>query len=449
MIMPYYKSLNHPTVDASVNSATGALQTSLFTERIGFRSRPKDGFVTTLLPSGQAERYSWLDDYNAIKARTYQSAHPELASLFKKDRGHVWDLATCEFSDTLLSYDLTYRNAPYIKATNVRPVAQLASFRNRLLLAGTDNELTNYAALEYGRTAPTSDQISMSSIIGELREGLPALIPLLLKTGSKRDFKSTLQRQTRRARDAGSDYLNAQFGWIPLLSDVRSIATALATATAAISGDNLETHRRRFKPEKDETLSGSTSTASQVLHENSTTFETTGTGSSVTIGGLLYSVWVSQRHEIDYSFEAEFIRLPEGQKDYSSYIAKLDELMRWDLTPMDLWQLAPWSWLVDWFFDIGGQLDAWNSATSNRILSLYAYGMRDERLTTTAIFSNVRGQSADYRYSGPSTWFTQTKARRRQRIKANPFGFTPDPLTLLSAGQLAILAALGLTKVKR
>ena len=447
--MPYYKSIYHPTVDASVNNSVGKLQTSLFTERVGFRSRPKAGAEATLIPAGQAERYSWLDDYNAVKARTFTSAHPELASLFKKDKGHVWDLATCEFSDSLVSYDLTWKNSPYIKATSIRPVASISGMRNRLLLAGTDNELSNYAALEYGRTAPTSDQISMSAIIGELREGLPALIPALLTTGSKRNFKSALQRQTRRARDAGSDYLNAQFGWIPLLSDVRSIATALAVATAAVTGNNLGTHRRRFKPEKDEAISGSTSVGSQMLRENSATFETPGSGTSVTFGGLLFNVWVSQRHEIDYSFEAEFVRLPEGQKDYSSYLTKLNELMRWDITPMDLWQLAPWSWLVDWFFDIGGQLDAWNSATSNRILSLYAYGMRDERLTTTCIFSNIRGQTSDYRYSGPSTWFTQTKARRRQRIKANPFGFIPDPLSSLSAGQLAILGALGLTKIRR
>lgn len=447
--MPYYKTVDSDSVLASVNATTGNLQTRLFHEKVGFRSRPPGRGTVTPLKSGQAEPYSWLDDYNAVKARTFQSAHPELASLFKKDKGHAWDLATCDFKGDLWSYDLTYKNQPYIKASNCRPATGHASLLNPLILGSVGPSVESYAALEYGRTAPTSDQISMSAIIGELREGLPALIPAFLTTGSKRNFKSTLKRQTGRARDAGSDYLNVQFGWIPLLSDVRKIATALAVATAAITGSNLETHRRRTKPEKDSTVSGTTSTLNLALRHQSDTFDTGGTNLSTSIGGLLYSVWFSQRHEIDYSFEGEWIRLPEGQKDYSSYLTKLDELMRWDITPMDLWQLAPWSWLVDWFFDIGGQLDAWNSATSNRILSLYAYGMRDERLTTTVIVSNIRGSTADYRYSGPSSVFSQTLARRRQRVKANPFGFIPDPLHQLSAGQLAILGALGLTKVRR
>jgi hypothetical protein len=163
---------------------------------------------------------------------------------------------------------------------------------------------------------------------------------------------------------------------------------------------------------------------------------------------MIFNSWITQRHKINYSFEAEFVRLPEGQKDYSSYLVKLDELMRWDITPMDLWQLAPWSWLVDWFFDIGGQLDAWNSATSNHILSLYAYGMREESIETTTLLSNVRGTAGGV-YSGPPTLYSRVEATHKQRIKANPFGYVLNPMQQLSAGQMAILGALGLTKVRR
>jgi hypothetical protein len=102
---------------------------------------------------------------------------------------------------------------------------------------------------------------------------------------------------------------------------------------------------------------------------------------------------------------------------------------------------------VDWFFDIGGQLESWNSATTNRILSLYAYGMRDESITTTLNLSGISGKTG-INYIGPSSVFSQTIARRRQRVKANPFGYTLNPLNSLSGGQLAILGALGLTKIR-
>jgi len=447
--MPYYRTTDHEYVPSSMNGTNYVLQTRLFYEKIGFRSKPKSGLNSVVeIPSGEAEPYSWLDSYNAVKATTFQSQHPELASLFKKDKGHAWDLATCDFIGDPVSFVTTSGGWPFITANNVRPIASAAPL-NRLLLGDEyyGHSVSNYAALEYGRTAPTSDEISMTAIIGELREGLPKLIPAFLTTGTKRDFKATVERQSRRARDAGGDYLNVQFGWIPLLSDVRKIATALAVATAAISGPGTSTHRRRDKTEVDETFSGTSSNVNWLLTEESATHNTGLPGVSISGGWLNHSVWFTQRHTIDLSFEAEFIRLPEGQKDYSSYLTRLDELMRWDITPMDLWQLSPWSWLVDWFFDIGGQLESWNSATTNRILSLYAYGMRDESITTTLNLSGISGKPG-VDYVGPSSVFSQTIARRRQRVKANPFGYTLNPLNSLSGGQLAILGALGLTKIR-
>lgn len=450
--MPYYKTVDETSVPSILlNGTQYHLQTSMFEERIGWRSRaPKRGKVTQLDERTVAP-YTWFETYEDLKERNAVSSHPELVSLFKKDKGHAWDVVSCDFLGTPWTYDLFYKSSLYHTSPLCRPfpTAQTGIISPLSLDSSPTTILSSYAALEYGRSAPTSDQISMSAIIGELREGLPALIPLLLTTGSKRDFKYTLQRQTRRARDAGSDYLNVQFGWIPLLADVRKVATALAVATAAMTGDNLLTHRRRDKPETDTTVQSSSVGVNRAYRHSSASFEGSGTGASSSPSGLVFNRWLVQHRKVHYSFEAEFVRLPEGQRDYSSYIDKLNELMRWDITPMDLWQLAPWSWLVDWFFDIGAQLDAWNSTTSNRILSLYAYGMREESLETTLILSDIRGQSADYRYVGPKTVFTQYQAKHRQRIKANPFGFIPDPLSQLSAGQLAILGALGLTKIRR
>lgn len=449
--MPYYSTLKVTDIPSSVEGSTDRLQTDCFYERLGYRSKPPKEGTVALIPGKVAEPYSWLDSYSAIKQRAYVSSHPEMASLFKKDRGHAWDLSTAEFKGKPMNFRMTFNGSNFLIGSNVRPFSGDSLIMKPLSLLGTDSQLSNYAALEYGRTAPTTDQLSMSAFVGELREGLPSLIPAFLTTGSKRSFKSTLQRQTRRAKDAGGDYLNVQFGWIPLLADVRKIATALAVATAAISGQQSPTHRRRIKQEKDETTSGSYSTWFWMLRHSMPAFgDPLADSYRSKHNNLAGKLWYSQRHQIDYSFEAEFVRLPEGQKDYSSYLTRLDELMRWDITPMDLWQLAPWSWLVDWFFDIGGQLDAWNSATSNRILSLYAYGMRDERLTTTYILSDV-SSFGDGRiaYLGDRSNFHQIITRRRQRIRANPFGYTPDPLVQLSAGQLAILGALGLTKTRR
>lgn len=447
--MPYYKSTFEFNSPALVQANEYNLQTSWFHEAVGFRSRPKAGAKTELLTGSAAEPYSWLDANNRLKQKAYLSSNPELAALFKKDKGHNWDLRTLETFGPTWSFRVD-RNASHFVCENVRVLPTVPGGVSALASdSSAASALSSYAALEYGRTAPTSDQISMSAIVGELREGLPALIPALLATGSSKNFKYVLKRQTRRARDAGSDYLNVQFGWIPLLSDVRKIATALAVATSAISSDELSTHRRRMKPEVDTAISGRSTTVSVTPRFGSADF---GDSTYVinSVNNVVCNNWASQLVKVDYSFEAEFIRLPETKKDFGPYLNKLNELMRWDITPMDLWQLAPWSWLVDWFFDIGAQLDAWNSATSNKILSLYAYGMRDERRTTTNIVSEIQGTPASgYIYTGPSSVYNRVEFRRRQRIKANPFGYILNPLSSLSAGQLAILGALGLTKARR
>jgi hypothetical protein len=239
-----------------------------------------------------------------------------------------------------------------------------------------------------------------------------------------------------------------------LLADTRKIATALAVATTAITGPSISTHRRRDRRELDVAVSGNFPLPNCLGRAELA--ETAWGSPSVWRGtspyGVFGTAWQSQIHTIDYSFEAEFLRLPEASKDYGPYLNKLDELMRWDLRPVDFWQLAPWSWLVDWFFDIGGQLASWESATTNRILSLYAYGMRDERRKSTTVASvNPGSNTTPYftTYVGPKSVFQQIDIQRRQRIKANPFGYILNPVSQLNAGQIAILAALGLTKTRR
>ncbi len=449
--MPYYRTIDHKTVPSNDGYWYRDLPVDLYFEKWGWRNSPPRRGTTTLVPGKVAEPFSWLDANNSIKAGVFRSEHPNIAHLFKKDVGHSWDLATAKFSPELFSYRTQNQYGQITTGTNLRLIGQqgIPNYKDPLSFEGTDIQLSNYAALEYGSTAPTSDQFSVSAFVGELREGLPRLIPALLSTGDKRAFKKTLERQTRRAKDAGSDYLNVQFGWIPLLSDVRKIATALAVATTATSSSELTTHRRREKPGSDVTYAGSSNLVSGFVSHNMSAFgsEVPGVAANVEIA---CTAWGSQRSTMEYSFEAEFLRLPRNSYDDTVYLSKFEELMRVDITPEDLWQLAPWSWLVDWFFDIGGQLESWQSATTNSILSLYAYGMRTERRLTTTVLSDMRKLTGWHAfYEGPSTYFGTIEAVRKQRIKANPFGYNLEPLTQLSAGQLAILGALGLTKTKR
>jgi hypothetical protein len=109
--------------------------------------------------------------------------------------------------------------------------------------------------------------------------------------------------------------------------------------------------------------------------------------------------------------------------------------------------MLPFSWLVDWFTNVGDVVS--NVSTLGSSLQLaYGYIMVEDRWQRT-----VEG---DY---GPDDYYlrTGTSVRenikssvthyRKRRLKASPFGFTVS-FQDLSMGQKAILTALGLSRLK-
>jgi hypothetical protein len=111
-------------------------------------------------------------------------------------------------------------------------------------------------------------------------------------------------------------------------------------------------------------------------------------------------------------------------------------LINFDLTPETLWNLAPWSWAVDWFVPVGdliGNLQDWST---DGLVMRYGYCMEHSVTTDTYNYIGQGGQ-----YVGAIRLSTESKVR----IQANPFGFGMS-WESLSPRQLAIVAALGLSR---
>jgi hypothetical protein len=106
-----------------------------------------------------------------------------------------------------------------------------------------------------------------------------------------------------------------------------------------------------------------------------------------------------------------------------------------------LWELAPWSWLADWFTNIGAFINLNNDIANDNLVVRYGYLMRTSEYTRVSTQSGLRAYS-----SGPApTASSFYKLVQKERVRATPYGFGFD-LTTLSASQIAILASLGLTK---
>jgi hypothetical protein len=264
-------------------------------------------------------------------------------------------------------------------------------------------------------------------------------------------WSDSVKGRIRDAKNAGSDYLNVQFGWLPLVNDVISLATALAKATVAITAMD-EIHRHRELPEHEVTnvfevlRRGDWSAAPVMPTMAGVSYPNNIIGNSVLKGTSTYI----QSSRSKMWFEGNFVRLPKASLGLDQHMDRFQWLINTDLKPSDLWQIAPWSWLVDWFVDIGGLIEAFQVGTSNRILSTYAYAMREESLTTTLLLRDIRPDAgSDPRFwFGPKDYSIVMAATRKRRIRANPFGFILNPSVSLNVGQQAILAALGLTKIR-
>jgi len=453
--MPYY--LNHLVKDPfNGNIGTGPqLGYRQVWRETSFRSRPPEGVGTKQLKLSTVEPWTWHESYETMKARNFERSHP--GSLFAKDRGHVWSsekyfVQGAPLVGTGLStYFGRTTTYPYHAFPTVIPSLHFG-MKDWKYLAPT-SDLESYGALAYSQASPLSDEFSLPAFVGELREGLPSLIPAVFAKNTAGWSQATKAR-LRDAKNAGSDYLNVQFGWLPLVNDVISLATALAKATVAITAMD-EIHRYRELPFTDVTSvyengrRGDWQTGPNFPSDMVTTLKlpTPSSGATAWKGTSSYV----QNRYVRMWFEGNFVRLPKVSLGLDRHMEQFNWFITTDLTPSDLWQIAPWSWLVDWFIDIGGLIDAFQTGTSNRILSTYAYAMCEERTTTAVILRNISPDSTSSTvntWNGPKDYSCTYQAHRKSRIRANPFGFILNPNVNLNVAQLAIMAALGLTKIK-
>jgi len=115
--------------------------------------------------------------------------------------------------------------------------------------------------------------------------------------------------------------------------------------------------------------------------------------------------------------------------------------------PRLLWDLTPFSWLVDWFSTMGDSIANANTYApiSGKYTVDYAY------LTTQRVFSseghllNLRGTQTPQTSVNVTRGSAFTTSKTRWRSRATPFGFGTQ-LASLNATQYGILVALGLAR---
>lgn len=254
---------------------------------------------------------------------------------------------------------------------------------------------------------------------------------------SERKFFALPGRELRQG-NVGGEYLNYMFGVAPTVGMAKDLRTAMLEKETILA--QFERDRGR-QIRRSQSLEPETSSSSQTLTNRSPIFwGLTPTGTIMYQPG---TATTRTYERIETWFEGAFTYwYPD--KGIGKKIAELDRLYGVVPNVDTAWELLPFSWLADYKLSMGAAVSNM-AAFGQGLVMNYGYVMRKRVVET------IYGWSGNVRM-GDATWIpltieARTKFESQQRVRANPFGFGVLPGSL-SAKQLSILAALGLSSAR-
>lgn len=276
-------------------------------------------------------------------------------------------------------------------------------------------------------TNPNADTgVALGEILHDRRLSLPGI--------------QSWQRRTEVAKAAGGEYLSAVFGWLPLVRDIKNTHQSIKDGNRIIENYSAASgtlvHREFAFDDivsEQETLVTTSARCVYSASANVTAFndppvpmlkKRKSTTSRWFSGSFTYSASDASSVGRCLGLESEF-----------------DKLYGLTLTPDVLWELAPWSWAIDWFSNAGDVIKNVTNLGLAGLVMKYGYIMEETSIVDT--------------YSMPATGLTgisgappvaTVKYTVKRRREANPFGFGVT-WEGLSPTQLAITAALGITRL--
>jgi len=286
----------------------------------------------------------------------------------------------------------------------------------------TEAQARAYGTTAIAQTEPTAEYFSGALALGELvKDGLPGGATI----HAMRDKVAT-------ARSSGDAYLDAEFGWLPLVRDVKTLCKAVKQSDeimrAYMKGSEKRIRRRIGMP--------STSTAGSFtggIYSLGPDFGSTVGNTAAYRQGL--TTWRSSTRTYFSGAFRYHLPVSAAASGISRFALEARKVYGIELSPEVIWNLAPWSWAYDWFGNVGDVMHNVSALGRDGLVVEYGYVM-DGRVTE--IDSVVVSNHGTHTRS-------QKKVARRRYSKLSPYGFGVN-WSGLSPKQLAITAALGLSR---
>lgn len=288
------------------------------------------------------------------------------------------------------------------------------------------NDAAPFGAEVYSKMKPTSPEMGLFNAVYELKD-LPGMLRQRMVKGNLKNMSNY--------------WLALQFGWKPLLRDIRNLVLTQRKAQDRLNQllrDEGKSVRRK-----------------KILHETETLIdETSGTAyGSFDPGDFVTYFYADDPTHVTKTYTREKVWasarfrywLPPGPRDVDWTRRMLAGIYGSYPSPKQVWDCVPWSWLVDWFTNVGYVIDNLDSGVADRLAAEYAYVMkkvetvRESELTWSGwLFPNKTKFTA--RTTSTATAFSKF------RSPIDPFGgaFSEESLSPM---QWSILGALGLSRL--
>nr|UJQ85254.1 MAG: hypothetical protein 1 [Leviviridae sp.] len=288
-----------------------------------------------------------------------------------------------------------------------------------------DTDGSAWGADAYNRMKPTKPMFQGLNAVYELRE-----VPEQLRQGFTKDLIG-----------ASNYWLALQFGWKPLLQDIRNLVDTQSKIEKRLAW----LMRHNGKPVRRRVVLSDTMNDPVVTREN----PLGGNGLHPLLVSQYYSgnertvkqssgtrIWASARFRY---------WLPPGPQDIAWKRWMKAYLFGLTPTPSVIWKAMPWSWMVDWFTNVGHVISNMDGGVANRLASDYFYVMREDwaRADATNWFTTKRRDGTKVSHTSTTTRIKSKKSR----VAGDPFGFNTNQNSL-SSMQLSILGALGMSRLR-
>lgn len=301
------------------------------------------------------------------------------------------------------------------------------------------NTVQNYSSSMHLALNPLHNAMGIGETMLEIVTGnVPKLTSRFYKLLKEGDVLTVLKKAHK---ETSQDYLNYNFGLGPVFGDLYTLLVKGVVIHDALYG---QSHRRSGQSPL-ETGYRSYST-NRGINMGGLTTRNQGDLGYYVLGGASDASSKTISYYQDMRFKARFT-LARASDVANTFYDKALALIRnygvW--TPSLLWDIAPWSWLLDWFLHLGrGFQNAFDYGADGGLKSDYSC------VTTKSVTQHSIPGRAYSRYDHPYRWdyfwspiYTTTTVLRR--YPTNPFG-TFVELRSLSAWQQSILVALGIAR---